>query len=85
MGEVHPIPNSFPQEKEASEFSYVFLSTKKDATEATDPKTRWTTGKSIDGKGKFSFRIAKPHGQEPELGMAKVPEVHAQLQQMDGQ
>ncbi|WKN30510.1 manganese catalase family protein [Porifericola rhodea] len=82
MDEVHPIPNSFPQEKEAKEFSYAFLSTKVGATQESDPKTRWTTGKSIDGKGEFTFRVAVPHGEEPDLGMAKVPEVHAQLQQM---
>jgi len=82
MDEVHPIPNSFPQEKEAKEFSYAFLSTKVGATQESDPKTRWTTGKSIDGKGEFTFRVAVPYGEEPDLGMAKVPEVHAQLQQM---
>ena len=84
LGNPHPIPNSFPQEKENQDFNYVFLSTKKNPEEAVDPKTRWTTGTSIDGKGKFTFRLAKPHGQEPSLGMAKVPEVHAQLEQMNG-
>ena len=82
LGQVHPIPNSFPQEKEASEFSYVFIST--DINKPEDPKERWTTGASIDGKGTFSFAHAEAHGQEPELGFAKVPEVHAQNEQMKG-
>lgn len=77
---VHPIPNSFPQEKEASEFSYAFMST--DIKKPADPQQRWTSGPSIDGKGTFTFVHAESHGQEPELGMAKVPEVHAQKEQM---
>ena len=78
---IHPIPNSFPQEEEKSEFSYAFMST--DIDKPADPKTRWTSGPSIDGKGTFSFVHAKPHGQEPSLGMAKVPEVYAQKEQMN--
>ncbi len=82
MTGVHPIPNSFPQEKEAQKFSYAFMST--DISKPADPKQRWTSGKSIDGKGTFSFVHAEPQGQEPDLGMAKVPEVHAQKEQMNG-
>lgn len=77
---VHPIPNSFPQEKEASKFSYAFMST--DINKPADPKERWTSGPSIDGKGTFTFVNAEAHGHEPVLGMAKVPEVHAQKEQM---
>jgi len=82
LGNPHPVPNSFPQEQENQEFNYVFLSTKRDPQQAVDPKTRWTTGTSVDGKGTFSFRLAEPQGHEPMLGMAKVPQVHAQLEQM---
>ena len=60
---IHPIPNSFPQEEEKSEFSYAFMST--DIDKPADPKTRWTSGPSIDGKGTFSFVHAEPHGHEP--------------------
>jgi len=80
LGEVHPIPNSFPQEKEASEFSYVFMST--DIDHPVDPQERWTTGPSIDQKGHFSHTHAVPHGEEPELGKTKVPEVYPQKEQM---
>jgi Mn-containing catalase len=79
---VHPIPNSFPQEKEASEFSYAFIST--DINKPADPKQRWSSGPSIDGKGTFTFVHGEAHGQEPDLGMAKVPQVHAQKEQMMG-
>lgn len=77
---VHPIPNSFPQEKEASQFSYAFMST--NIEKPADPRERWTSGPSIDGKGTFSYVNAEPHGHEPALGMAKVPEIYAQKEQM---
>ena len=75
-----PIPNSFPQDQEAQEFSYAFMST--DVDKPADPKERWTTGKSIDGKNEFSFVHAQPHGPEPSLGMADVPQTYAQKEQM---
>ena len=53
-----------------------------DIDKPADPQERWTSGTSIDGKGTFSFVNAEAHGQEPKLGMAKVPEVHAQKEQM---
>lgn len=77
----HPIPNSFPQNKEAEEFSYTFMSTDIDQEPAS--LGRWTTGKSIDGKGEFSFSRAIPHGQEPELATPD-PSGYAQKQQSDG-
>ena len=81
LGEdTHPIPNSFPQSKEAQEFSYAFMST--DISKPADPKERWTSGPSVDGKGTFTFVNAEPHGQEPSLGMATVPETYAQEEQM---
>ena len=80
LGEAHPIPNSFPQEKEAQEFSYAFMST--DISKPADPQERWTTGPSIDGKSSFSFVHAHPHGEEPSLGMANIPETYAQKEQM---
>ena len=77
---THPIPNSFPQDKEAQEFSYAFMST--DISKPSDPQQPWTTGQAPDGKGQFSFVHATPHGPEPSLGMAKVPQTHAQKEQM---
>lgn len=77
---VHPIPNSFPQEMENSEFAYAFLSTK--ANEEAPFPGRWTDGPSIDGKGKFTAVKARPLGEEPVLG-APAPEGYAQKEQMD--
>jgi Mn-containing catalase len=75
---VVPIPNSVPQEHEASKFSYVFLNTllDKDA-----PQGRWTSGPSLDGRGNFSVAKAEPHGQVPSLGKAR-PDSAAQKEQM---
>jgi Mn-containing catalase len=74
-----PIPNSFPQELENSEFSYAFLSTTKDGQPLTEG--RWTSGSSLDGKGEFSQQVAKPLGQEPKLA-PPIPQGHAQNEEM---
>ena len=75
-----PIPNSFPQDKENQNFNYNFISTKIDG-ESKASKGRWAEGKSIDGKGNFTFEKAKPHGQHPNLGNPH-PKGHAQKEQM---
>jgi Mn-containing catalase len=80
LGRVHPIPNSFPQEKENQEFNYAFVSTWRDPQ--PDPQQRWTTGPSPDGKGQFRFVPAQPLGDEPVLAPPR-PESHAQLEQMN--
>ncbi len=78
---VHPIPNSFPQAEENKEFNYAFVSTAiKGGPEA---QGRWSSGRSIDGKGEFSFVKAEPLGQEPQLGPPD-PRGHAQTEQMTG-
>jgi Mn-containing catalase len=79
LGDVLPIPNSFPQKSENQEFNYTFLSTMRDGD--APPEGRWSTGPSIDGKGEFSFHHMEPQGQEPKLA---VPPPHsgAQTQQM---
>jgi Mn-containing catalase len=77
---VHPIPNSFPQEKEAQEYNYSFMSTWRDE-EKEVPDERWTTGPSVDGKGAFST-TRQPGGGEPNLSPAK-PHSGAQTEQMD--
>src|SRR3712207_3337937 len=48
---VLPIPNSFPQAKENTEFSYAFVSTGVDGI--APPQGRFNTGPSLDGKGEF--------------------------------
>lgn len=51
--DVHPIPDSFPDEVENQEFNYAFMSTNVEPQEATDRP--WTTGSSIDEEGEYSF------------------------------
>jgi Mn-containing catalase len=77
--DAHPIPNSFPQEKEKQEFSYAFMSTKRDGAEP--PSGRWTHGRSIDGKSEFTV-TRQPGGNRPRLSPAK-PHSGAQKEQMD--
>jgi Mn-containing catalase len=59
-----PIPNSFPQGQEHSQFSYAFFVHNK-AKEV--PEGRWTQGQSLDGKGQYSAMISEPLGEEPTL------------------
>jgi Mn-containing catalase len=73
-----PIPNSTPQEHEATEHSYAYLDTLLDR-EA--PDGRWSSGPSFDGRGEFTKRKAEPMGQKPDLGKAR-PETGAQKGQM---
>lgn len=74
-----PIPNSTPQEHEATEHSYYFLNTSLD--EPT-PEGRWTSGNSLDGRSEFSAREkVEPTGQKPDLGKAR-PDSAAQKEQM---
>ena len=79
---VLPIPNSFPQDEELSDYNYVFLSTAKDGQPLTHG--RWTEGPSLDGKSEYSQRVAEPAGGEPQLAPA-IPQAYAQTEQMDGQ
>jgi Mn-containing catalase len=64
-----PIPNSHPQSEENKDYSYVFLGF--DANGTPPPKGRWTSGKSMDGKGEFRSRTMEPVGEEPQLAPAR--------------
>lgn len=80
---VLPIPNSFPQSEENTEFSYAFMSTMR-MPDVPAPQGRWSQGQSIDGKGEFSvIGPFEPLGQEPTLA-APDPRGHAQMEQMTG-
>ena len=76
-----PIPNSFPQEQEKTEFSYAFLTTGVDG--AAPPAGRWSSGPSIDGKGEFSIEPARPLGEEPVLS-SPAAATYAQTEQIEG-
>ncbi|WP_026904892.1 manganese catalase family protein [Pedobacter glucosidilyticus] len=75
---VHPIPNSFPQDKENLAFNYAFVSTNINNPE--DPGERWTMGQSPDGKGSFEFINGFPEGNEPILA-PPIDEAYAQTEQ----
>lgn len=81
LGNVHPIPNSFPQAQENQQFNYTFVST--NVNQEPSPHTRWTEGPSIDGKGTFTFMHAEPIGGMPDLSKPD-PLAHAQTEQMVG-
>ena len=76
--EALPIPNTFPQENENQDFSYVYLG---HMTDGSIPEGRWSSGKSMDGKGKFSAQPSQPLGEVPKLAPAR-PDSGAQAGQM---
>jgi Mn-containing catalase len=78
-----PVPSDFPQEQEQQEYSYAFF-VHSDAPVPDD--ARWTSGPSVDSKGKFSIRRAEPlGGPPPELAPAeKRPEIHNTVEQAEG-
>lgn len=73
-----PIPNSFDQSQERQDFSYVFVTT---AMDGSQPQGRFTSGRSMDGKGAFTAEQIQPMGEEPVLGPAR-PDSAAQSEQM---
>ena len=74
-----PIPNSFPQAEEQSEFSYAFLGFQADGSAPVDG--RWSQGPSVDGKGQFTSQPTTAMGPRPDLGAAR-PGSGAQVEQM---
>lgn len=71
LGPSHlPIPNSFPQTLENQDYSYKFFITATDGigNQADQP---WTSGTAPDGHGKFEPFIARPFGEEPNLGFGR--------------
>jgi Mn-containing catalase len=74
-----PIPNSFPQSQENTDFSYVFLTSSVDG--APPLSGRFTSGPSLDGNGQFTVQQNRPLGEEPTLA-PPVPEGFAQKEQM---
>lgn len=80
LGPSHlPIPNSFPQSKEKSDYAYNFFitTTQGIGSQADQP---WTAGPTPDGKAKFSAFIARPLGEEPSLGFGR-PDTFGQKEQ----
>lgn len=78
-----PIPNSFPEEKQVADVAYTFFKTGIDDASSLSGQGRWANGPSIDGKGQFAARPARPMGNEPILGAATDKASHAQTAQME--
>ena len=74
-----PVPNSFPQSQEDNTHNYQFFDTGVDGSSA--PEGRWTSGRSLDGKGEYSVFKNRPMGEEPVLGPAR-PDSGAEVQQI---
>ena len=84
LGPSHlPIPNSFPQAEEKSEFSYNFLMTTTEKGMGTQEGARWTTGKAPDGHGEFTASFAAPMGEVPNLGYGR-PDTFGEKEQSEG-
>jgi len=65
-------PNDVPDESEYHKYAYAFFG----HADAPMPDARWLSGRSLDGKGEFSFADPAPRlGQEPKL-MGAPESVH---------
>src|SRR4051812_1727103 len=62
-----PIPNSFPQEREQTEFSYALINTFLEGVPNELAAGRWASGPSMDGRGKFTLEPGRPLGEEQRL------------------
>lgn len=82
MTGAFPIPNSFPQDQEKTDFSYAYLGFQADGSEPV--AGRWSDGQSIDGKGEFTAQPMQPLGEKPDLGAAR-PQSGAQSEQIGEQ
>lgn len=85
LGPSHlPIPNSFPQSKENSDFAYNFMISDV-AGVGNQADQPWTSGKAPDGHGQFSVFVNKPieGAGEPNLGFGR-PDTFGQKEQSNG-
>jgi Mn-containing catalase len=74
-------PGDYENVPEHQDVAYAFFNHLMDEHLPTD--ARWTSGKSLDGKGQFTLEEpARPRGQEPQLQKAP-PEVHAGAEATD--
>lgn len=78
--EALPIPTNFPQEDELQEVSYAFMTLGVD-DDVPVPQGRWSSGRSMDGRGTFTTERMRPRGKKPELGPAS-PRSASQLDQV---
>ena len=84
LGPSHlPIPNSFPQSEEKHDFAYNFIITTTDGKPGTQEGQAWTSGKAPDGHGTFTYSLAEPLGEVPNLGFGR-PDTFGQKEQSKG-
>ena len=84
LGPSHlPVPNSFPQSQENTEFSYSFMINTVDKNPGTQEGQPWSSGATPDGKGEFNLFINRPMGQVPDLGFGR-PDTFGQKEQALG-
>jgi Mn-containing catalase len=77
-----PVPPDFPASQEKEEFAYEFF-VHSDGEVPGD--ARWTSGSSVDSKGRFGVRQAEPMGDVPKLAPAEErPELHSTPIPADG-
>jgi Mn-containing catalase len=77
---VLPIPNSFPQDQENREFSYLFINPL--VGDLPAPEGRWSNGPSLDERGEFGLAPAEPQGNVPTLA-PPAPETFPEIQQLE--
>lgn len=83
LGPSHlPVPNSFPQAKEKSDFNYNFIVTTMAGIGSQEAQP-WTQGAAPDGKGNFTVSLARPLGEVPDLGFGR-PDTFGQKEQALG-
>ncbi|MBB5751543.1 manganese catalase family protein [Prosthecomicrobium pneumaticum] len=75
---VLPIPNSFPQEKEQTDFSYAYLG---HMIDGSIPEGRWSDGPAMDKRGMFTAQASEPLGDKPVLAPPR-PQSGAQSEQI---
>jgi len=80
-----PIPNSFSQSEENSNYAYKFFITTTDGKVGNQENQAWTSGTAPDGHGQFEPFIAQPleGAGEPNLGFGR-PDTFGQKEQSNG-
>jgi manganese catalase len=83
LGASHlPVPNSFPLEEENREFSNKFFINTTDGVGDQEGQP-WTSGPTPDGRMEFEAFLARPLGEEPNLGFGR-PDTFGQKEQALG-
>lgn len=77
---VLPIPNSFPHDEQNQDVQHVYIDTRI-GDDVKPLEGRFTSGRSLDGKGELSSIPATPHGEKPNLN-PPTPDTYPQSEQL---